>query len=131
MSTPVSDLDALLLALAPRLNPGVWVFIAAPAPGADAGVEPLARFREAEGESWLVAEADALQLGASFELRCAWITLDVHSDLAAVGLTAAVSSALAAAGISCNVVAALRHDHLLVPRDRAEEALQILRALSR
>jgi hypothetical protein len=40
-----------------------------------------------------------------------------------------VASALAEAGIACNMVAALNHDHVFVPADRAEEALTILRAL--
>ena len=51
--------------------------------------------------------------------RFAWITLGVESPLTAVGLTAAVSTALAEAGIACNVVAAMRHDHVFVPFDRA------------
>jgi uncharacterized protein len=55
----------------------------------------------------------------------------VHSALDAVGLTAAVSRALAAAGLSCNVLAGLHHDHLLVPAGRADEALAVLRELSR
>lgn len=130
VSAAVSGLDELLRQLAPVCHPGSWVFI--PAPGAEraAGIRPLASFIEPEGESWLVAEAEALRLGAPIGLRCSWITLGVHSDLAAVGLTAAVSAALAAAGISCNVIAALRHDHLLVPQERAAEALRILQALS-
>jgi hypothetical protein len=49
--------------------------------------------------------------------------------LPAGGLAAAVSGALAAAGIACNVVAAVHHDHLFVPQDRAAEAMEILRAL--
>lgn len=59
----------------------------------------------------------------------AWIALQVHSALYAVGLTAAVSSALAEAGVSCNVIAGYHHDHLLVPFERGQEALTILRAL--
>jgi hypothetical protein len=61
--------------------------------------------------------------------RAAWITLSVYSDLHAVGLTAAVAAALASEGISCNVVAALRHDHLFVPVDRADDALTVLERL--
>jgi uncharacterized protein len=61
----------------------------------------------------------------------AWITLNVHSDLAAVGLTAAFSGALGQAGISCNVVAGVHHDHLFVPIDQAQRAMEALHALSR
>jgi hypothetical protein len=63
------------------------------------------------------------------QFRAAWITLQVHSDLAAVGLTAAFSSALAQAGISCNVVAGMHHDHLFVPVDQAQQAMRSLQAL--
>ncbi len=59
----------------------------------------------------------------------AWITLRVDSTLEQVGLTALFSRALADTGISCNVLAGLRHDHLLVPADRADEALEVLRGL--
>ena len=51
------------------------------------------------------------------------ITLGVRSSLEAVGLTAAVAAALTDAGISANVVAAFHHDHVFVPADRAEAAL--------
>ena len=61
--------------------------------------------------------------------RAAWITLDVNSDLHAVGLLAVVTRALADAGISCNVVSAVCHDHLFVPADRGAEAVAVLEAL--
>ncbi|MCH8264724.1 MAG: ACT domain-containing protein, partial [Proteobacteria bacterium] len=59
------------------------------------------------------------------------ITLTVHSSLDAIGLTAAVAGKLAEHGISANVVAASYHDHIFVPRDKAEQALKLLAALSR
>src|SRR3954469_14930878 len=46
--------------------------------------------------------------------------------LDAVGLTAAIRTALADAGLSCNVIAGYHHDHLLVPADRAPEAITVL-----
>ncbi|MEO1490422.1 MAG: ACT domain-containing protein, partial [Pseudomonadota bacterium] len=57
-------------------------------------------------------------------------SLEVHSDLEAVGLTAAVSVALADAGIACNVIAGLHHDHLFVPWERRETAIEQLQRLS-
>jgi len=62
--------------------------------------------------------------------RFAGITLQVHSALEGVGLTAAVATALAAKGLPCNVIAGYHHDHLFVPWERREEALEILRAVS-
>ncbi len=63
--------------------------------------------------------------------RAAWIALTVHLDLHAVGLTAAFTRALGDAGISCNVIAAAYHDHIFVPVDDAERAMDALRALQR
>lgn len=71
----------------------------------------------------MVARQDADRLGLGYDFLAGWITLQVHSALAAVGLTAAASAALTDAGISCNVLAGYHHDHLLVPLDRVEQAL--------
>ena len=54
------------------------------------------------------------------------VTLTVHSALDAVGFLAAITTRLAAAGISVNAVSAFFHDHLFVPAERAEEAVEIL-----
>jgi len=53
----------------------------------------------------------------------------VHSSLDAVGLTAAVSGRLAAHGISANMIAAYYHDHIYVPQNKAQLALQVLAEL--
>ena len=58
------------------------------------------------------------------------ITLGVQSSLAAVGLTARVATVLAERGIAANVIAGCHHDHVFVPWDRRDEALQALRGLS-
>ena len=58
------------------------------------------------------------------------ITLQVYSDLEAVGLTAAVSGALAGQNLCANMVAGLNHDHLFVPYQRRDEALQCLKQIS-
>ena len=128
--TPIRDLDTLLAAMQPELNPGTWAWCALPAGAALDGVDAVATLREAEGLSVVVAEADALARGWPIAFRSAWLTLRVHSDLAAVGLTAAFGRALADAGIACNVIAGVHHDHVFVPIDRAADALTTLRALS-
>jgi hypothetical protein len=53
--------------------------------------------------------------------------LTVHSSLEAVGLTAAFSARLAERNISCNVLAGYHHDHILVPVDRVQDAIDALR----
>ena len=68
--------------------------------------------------------------GLAYDAVFGWITLEVHSSLEAVGLTAAVSTTLAQAGISCNMLAGYFHDHLLVPVDRLDDALSLLRRLA-
>lgn len=86
-------------------------------------------FREAEGITIILPLNDALGQGLQVVFQAAWITLTVHSALNAVGLTAAVSTALTQAGISCNMVAAAHHDHLFVPIDQADQAMDVLKQL--
>ena len=128
-STPVTDLAELLATMAPQLNAGAWAWCALPADAALDGIDAVATMREAEGLTVVVAERDAVARGWTIAFRAAWITLRVHSDLAAVGLTAAFARALGDAGISCNVVAGVHHDHLFVPIARADDAMRALQSL--
>jgi uncharacterized protein len=128
-STPISDLDTLLATMRPELHGGAWAWCALP-PGASVdGVAAIATMREAEGLTLVVDEALASARGWPVTFRSAWITLTVHSDLAAVGLTAAFARALGDAGVSCNVIAGVHHDHLFVPIARATDAMAALQAL--
>ena len=123
------DLDQLLRTLAPQLHEGVYAFAVLPSADHPVAARAVATFREEEGLSVILPEADALAAGLPVLLRAAWITLEVHSPLDAAGLTAAVAGALADEGIACNVVAAAHHDHLFVPVQDAGRALARLRAL--
>ena len=125
----IRDLDLLLVDLRPSLQPGRYAFATLPPGQVPAPARVVASIREAEGLSVVMSEADALALGLPIAFTAAWITLDVHSDLSAVGLTAAFSQALAQAAISCNVVAGTVHDHLFVPVAQAAEAMAVLQAL--
>lgn len=126
------DLARLLATMAAERLPGSYVFATVPGPLADvdADADVLASVRESEGLSVVVAREDADRLGLPYDFVAGWITLRVHSALDAVGLTAAVSVALTEAGISCNVVAGHHHDHVLVPLERTDEALEVLRRVS-
>jgi hypothetical protein len=123
-----SDLARLLAGLRPVRHDGEWVFVRWPA--TTLPERALGAFREREGVSAIIERESADALGLLYDYVAAWIELQVNSDLAAVGLTAAVSRVLADAGISCNVVAALHHDHLFVPHDRADDALAHLGRLA-
>ncbi len=92
--------------------------------------EAIMVFKETEGVTLIVTKewADLNRLEYSFV--AAWITLTVHSSLAAVGLTAAFSTALASHGISCNVVAAYYHDHIFVDTRDLARAMDVLHGLA-
>jgi hypothetical protein len=124
-----TNLDRLLASMLPSQRPGTYVFVVADDPAA-LNLEVIASVVEAEGLSVVTTLEAARGAGLDYDFEAAWITLTVHSDLSAVGLTAAVSTALADAGISCNVIAGHFHDHLLVPEDRAHDALDLLKRLS-
>ncbi|MFT3898038.1 MAG: ACT domain-containing protein [Thermomonas sp.] len=127
----ITNLKELLIHMQPELNPGRYAFVALPSGYSLDPDHVLASVREPEGLSVVLREHIALELGLPVAFIAAWITLSVHSDLAAVGLTAAFSQALGRAGISCNVVAGVHHDHVFVPVGQAQAAMDALRALSR
>lgn len=87
---------------------------------------PVATFRKTEGLSAIVALDEAQRAGMPYLFESGLSTLTIHSALDAVGFLAAVSAVLAEAGIPCNAVAAFHHDHLFVPRDMAQRALESL-----
>ncbi|WP_338511069.1 ACT domain-containing protein [Pseudomonas trivialis] len=123
-------LATLLRSMSPHLNDGDYVFCTLPDNHVPAGCEVIGSFREQEGLTLIVERQQAEQAGLAFDYVAAWITLNVHSALEAVGLTAAFASALGQVGISCNVIAGYYHDHLFVGRADAQRALQVLRQLA-
>jgi uncharacterized protein len=129
MSQAISDLQVLLRSMEPVLNAGAFAYVSVPLSTDVALIPHIAMVREAEGITLVMMEEFAMQLKLPVLFRCAWITLHVHSDLQAVGLTAAFAQALGQAGISCNVVAGAFHDHIFVPIERAQPAMDALRQL--
>jgi hypothetical protein len=136
--TPITNLNRLLAELDPVLQPGRYTFCSVPAPsrggarivlGEDLLHGAVATFCEAEGLSLVLPVETAVSHGLDGSPAHAWITLQVPSSLAAVGLTAAVAKRLTEGGIPANVVAATHHDHLFVPAEDAARALQLLREL--
>ncbi len=125
---PVRDAGAMIQGMRPELRPGLFVFVASEDLGLVA--QAVGSFREAEGMSLILTVEVAEGAGLPVDMPMRQVTLGVFSALDGVGLTAAVAGALAERGIACNMVAALRHDHAFVPEDRAEEGVEVLRALA-
>jgi hypothetical protein len=125
-----TDLRALLAGMRPRLHEVPLEFVHVPAGQVrQLDVEPLMMFREREGTTFIVAAAPIAPGEESGRLLWAQITLEVQSSLSAVGMMAAASAALAARGIACNPVSAYLHDHLFVPWERRDDALDALASL--
>ncbi|EOU2462955.1 ACT domain-containing protein [Vibrio navarrensis] len=127
----ITDLDLLLKSMSPKLLDGEYVFCCVDGPLADhLHLEPMATFREQEGLTLVVSRDKAELGGLTFDGIFRLITLTVHSSLQAVGLTAAFASQLAKHGISANVIAGYYHDHIFVPQEKAQAALQALESLA-
>jgi len=123
-----SNLQTLLGTMQPKLLADEFVFCTVPETKfADLdGLNPLAMFREDEGLSLILEKSVADGAGLEYQSVFRAISLTVHSSLDAVGFTAAITTKLTAGGVSANVVAAHYHDHVLVPADKSELALQLL-----
>lgn len=110
----------------PELHEGEFVFCTVDSIQRAATLTPLGMFQEQEAVTVILHREQADKAALPYSVICAWITLNVHSSLEAVGLTAAVSKTLAAADISCNVVAAYYHDHIFIPTKDAQQAMNEL-----
>lgn len=87
-------------------------------------------FKEREGTTLVITQAVAKREGIAYEFPCRMITLNVHSALDAVGFLARITNQLAKFDLSVNPVAGFYHDHLFIPVNRAEEAMQALHELT-
>ncbi|HXO99222.1 MAG TPA: ACT domain-containing protein [Luteibacter sp.] len=125
----LTDLRVLLAALDPEIDPVPKRFLHVSHEKArERMLDALMMFREAEGTTLIVdVENDDSQ---GERMLWARITLRVQSSLTAVGMMAAVSAALAKRGIPCNPVSAFLHDHIFVPWDRRDDALDALSHLT-
>jgi uncharacterized protein len=125
MAPGETELRRLVATMRPVLLAERYVFAVLP-DGSPVPSDARMMFREGEGTTLILPEAAAAHAGLDAVFPCRMITLTVQSSLEAVGFLAAVTAALAARAIGVNPVAALHHDHLFVPADRAEEALTAL-----
>jgi hypothetical protein len=120
------DLNKLLKNMKPVLNNGDYVFCTSSDIKQIDLADIVLFFKEQEGITVILEQQTADRLKLEYFFVASWITLTVHSSLAAVGLTAAFSKALTEANISCNVVAGYFHDHIFVDKKDAEKAMTVL-----
>ncbi|MHA1575951.1 MAG: ACT domain-containing protein [Candidatus Thorarchaeota archaeon] len=94
-------------------------------------IDPLMFFKEEKGITLVLPKTIANRLSLDYVGLWVRITMTVHSSLDAVGFLAKISEALANAGISANVVSAFYHDHIFVPKEKAKDAMKVLKQLSK
>ena len=125
----IVNLSKLIQNMDPQLNEGEYVFVSVQSLDEIPLNNIVGTIREKEGITVIIERQSADQLKLTYEFIAAWITLNVHSDLTAIGLTAAFSTALANNGISCNVVAGFYHDHIFVDHKDKDQAIKTLQDL--
>jgi uncharacterized protein len=126
-----TNLSILIKNMHPLLNEGEYVFCSFPHNTDINFNKILFYFKEKEGLTIVTEKSYADEQSYAYSSTFAWITLQVHSALEAVGLTAAFSQALAEHQISCNVVAGFYHDHIFVQYPLAQHAVDVLKKLSK
>lgn len=117
------DLVKLCATLKPVMATAVYVYCSFPDFTLPVGLSTLCTIREREGLTAIVERSEAERFGFPYTYEARLITLSVHSSLEAVGFIAVIAGKLAHANIPCNVIAGYYHDHVLVPVDRADEAM--------
>jgi len=131
MPTVAHTAHDMISNMTPEVQPGEFAFISTRDAAVIAALSPAAigTFQEPEGLSMLVPVGVAAKAGENVDLPMRCITLNVYSSLEGVGLTAAVATALGHHAIPCNMVAACHHDHVFVPSDKCDLAMEVLTSL--
>ena len=125
----IKDLNNLIKNMSPELVEKGFVFCTINK-SIDMKIVPKMVFREKEGATLILKKDQADGYKLSYEGTWDMITLNVNSDLGAIGFLAKITEALAKEGISVNAVSAYYHDHLFVPSNKSGKALKILRNLT-
>jgi uncharacterized protein len=94
-------------------------------------LNPIGTFLESEGMTIIISKTKADENKLSYESVFNKITLEIHSSLEAVGLTAAFAKQLTQHNISANVIAGYYHDHIFVPKEKVNLAIEALEKLSK
>jgi len=120
------DLQRMLAEMRVAVRDDVYCMVSLAAPSEHLRASAAAMITEAEAVTLVITTAQADAEGLPYDFPAAWLTLEVHSSLHAVGLTAAVARMLTDEGVPCNVLAGFYHDHLLVPAGQGERVKAIL-----
>ena len=126
----IKNLSKLMKNMSPELVKKKLVFCTIDKT-ADMKILPIMVFREKEGVTLILRKEQADEYKLKYEGIWNMITLNVNSDLEAVGFLAKITEALAKNNISVNTVSAYYHDHLFVLENKSEKALDILKELSK
>ena len=125
-----SNLEAMIANMNAQLNEGEYVFVTVQ----NADLIPrdlcICEMKEQEGTTLVISKETAIAHGLAFDFVAAWLTLQVHSSLSAVGLTAAFATELTKHGISANVIAGFYHDHIFVDSKDGIRALNTLQDMA-
>ena len=125
------SLNLLIQSMEPVLHPQTYLFCTLDQNADIVDIDPIMQFKEAEGRTIIVEKSKAELHQLEGEFPCRMITLNIHSALDAVGFLAAITTRLATLAMGVNPVSAFYHDHLFVPADRAEDALQALQDMTK
>lgn len=125
-------LQDLIIQLSPRLDSTTYVYCTVPRAqyGELDKLKPIVSIAELEGLTLVIPLEQAKAEGLDYYRIFRRITLEGHSSLEALGLTSVVTSLLAERGITTNVIAGFYHDHIFVPSDRTDEAMEALKDLA-
>lgn len=126
-------LQDLIKQLSPKLDSITYVYctVAHAKYGELEKLKPIVSIAELEGLTLVIPLEQAKAQGLDYYRIFRRITLEGHSSLEALGLTSVVTSLLAERGITTNVIAGFYHDHIFVPSDRTDEAMDALQELAR
>ncbi|WP_166259191.1 ACT domain-containing protein [Marinobacter salicampi] len=125
-------LQDLIRQLSPKLDSTTYVYctVARAKYGELEKLKPIVSIAELEGLTLVIPQEQAKAEGLDYYRVFRRITLEGHSSLEALGLTSVVTSQLAERGITTNVIAGFYHDHMFVPSDRIDEAMEALKELA-
>jgi hypothetical protein len=126
-----SNLNKLLKNISPVLTNGEFVYCTFKGSryGDHHDLKPIAAIHETEGLTLVIPKVMADQRGLQYNSVFKRIELSVHSSLNAIGFTAAFSNKLAQYEIPANVFAGYLHDHIFVPCEYSEKAIEALNDL--